>query len=1115
MLLLWSYGTVSAQNYKVDLELDVQPGSGNWGDGCRNFIVVDVFYNINGREESVEAFDHDFNTGMNVPNKRLNLSGTNLIFTRMEVRTSRNWKRLVGGCGGDGSFNGRSRTTTMNTRCSGTYTDIAEWWRANLKIKIKPVIDISFPGGTRTLCSAKPTRIQATSGFAPASAIYNWQYDDGTKIRREPTPAFQRLLNLQELALRDFLSCMSRIPGGCIGLEQIYNSTRESVREFTGKRYNEFPIWTPITGVGHNSTITITMANIYPDPVERGEQINTPIWIRVDPNCGFEGDESKKESITFLPDPPRIVRPPAVENLACSYSTSGSLRLFFERQIYDFEKLDFLIQEKNQLNVFVPYSANPGVLNLTPNGDGTWRYDWNINPRAPMKVGEYRVVVTGYNRNTNSEFCEAFTSAPFFISAPDPVDFTATHTADQDERCFDANDGGVTLTASGGTGTYRYTIGTKTGTFTAAQSPFEVTGLSSGAQQVFVRDTNGCSEKENASDPDKRVSFTIVPATQITHTLDVSSIVMPGAPGASDGTIAVTSISGGTPLRNTANQAYYTYEIQNSATEVIATGEALAGGDVLRGITAGMHTVVYKDANDCPRSFALPEFTDPAPITYEIRKTDPSCITSEDGTLRVFNIQGGYPNYTLAWTRNGTAYGSTPTITGGAATYSLTITDARSGIAIIPNIVFDNVPTQVVIDTIDISPAECLGDYTVVTIAASGGRTGIYEYTQWVGATSVWQDDNTFQFLSDTDIEYRFRVREKGAGCLSEISDPVTTYRNLKAAVVLANPVCFNDCNGSIALTPLGGTPPYTYRWEHNGSTDKDQTGLCEGEYTVIVTDGLACSLPLQYTLTNPAQLIVNLGEDITLCKDQTATLDATWPNPLMQYQWTSDAGFTSDQPSIKVNTPDVYTVTITDEKGCTATDSIWVDTTTDVIDAFFAVSDQVFAEDSFVIVNLSDPYPDAVEWLLPPEATLEYGDDDYAEIRITTPGVYQITAKVYRGLCIKTDTLEVNVVNRAFDAFGGATETGLIVNKPISTHDIYPNPARNGTFTVETRLPEKQDVHIRVFNVKDNQLIAERADLGKDHYTHTFTINMPAGLYFVVVETSVGDYMVSKLVIE
>lgn len=67
---------------------------------------------------------------------------------------------------------------------------------------------------------------------------------------------------------------------------------------------------------------------------------------------------------------------------------------------------------------------------------------------------------------------------------------------------------------------------------------------------------------------------------------------------------------------------------------------------------------------------------------------------------------------------------------------------------------------------------------------------------------------------------------------------------------ISANPVLptCNLNNGSIDITVIGGTAPFTYLWS-NGATTQDITGLASGAYTVTVYDANDCSTSFLFNL--------------------------------------------------------------------------------------------------------------------------------------------------------------------------------------------------------------------------------------------------------------------------
>lgn len=126
--------------------------------------------------------------------------------------------------------------------------------------------------------------------------------------------------------------------------------------------------------------------------------------------------------------------------------------------------------------------------------------------------------------------------------------------------------------------------------------------------------------------------------------------------------------------------------------------------------------------------------------------------------------------------------------------------------------------------------------------------------------------------------------------------------------------LCFGDCNGTANSFPVG-TGPYTYMWS-NGATTQNLTGLCQGGYTVTVTDiGASTTCVGNGNITCPALLIVNISPS-----GNTASAIASGGTFPYTYLW-SPGGQTS-MTATGLSTG-IYTCVVTDANGCTASNTV------------------------------------------------------------------------------------------------------------------------------------------------------------------------------------------------
>ncbi|MDP1621127.1 MAG: T9SS type A sorting domain-containing protein [Bacteroidales bacterium] len=138
------------------------------------------------------------------------------------------------------------------------------------------------------------------------------------------------------------------------------------------------------------------------------------------------------------------------------------------------------------------------------------------------------------------------------------------------------------------------------------------------------------------------------------------------------------------------------------------------------------------------------------------------------------------------------------------------------------------------------------------------------------------------------------------------------------------NVQCCGSLTGAVYITASGGGIPYRYEWS-NGSTVRNQTGLCAGTYTVTVTDCFDCSQTTFFEITEPqlpllfsSALVTNV--DCAGSYNGAIDLSLAGGSSSNSFFWSTGEN-TEDIDSLIAG---AYTVTVTDANGCTLSGS-WI----------------------------------------------------------------------------------------------------------------------------------------------------------------------------------------------
>lgn len=160
------------------------------------------------------------------------------------------------------------------------------------------------------------------------------------------------------------------------------------------------------------------------------------------------------------------------------------------------------------------------------------------------------------------------------------------------------------------------------------------------------------------------------------------------------------------------------------------------------------------------------------------------------------------------------------------------------------------------------------------------------------------------------------RAKVDAAGCLSGCTAPDCFLVSMSSTLSACNAT-----NGTATATVSGGTAPFSFIWS-SGATAATATGLAGGTYTVTITDGTNCSEVHSVNVGNaPAPVLDMDGWAAAGSANGRARVRVSGGTPPYTYAW-SNGATNHDLMNLIAGT---YTVTVTDNIGCTAVDNFIV----------------------------------------------------------------------------------------------------------------------------------------------------------------------------------------------
>lgn len=416
----------------------------------------------------------------------------------------------------------------------------------------------------------------------------------------------------------------------------------------------------------------------------------------------------------------------------------------------------------------------------------------------------------------------------------------------------------------------------------------------------------------------------------------LSHQILNGPPGSGPYTSSWASTCGGSfsPNPSTAMGSNFPYTSTTTFTPPIVTTPTPCNINITVTDACGRQTNVSKSV-----------IVQPCILTFNNTVTNVSCNGLSNGSI-VMAITGSGGPYTWNWSRlspAATGSGTGNTITGlSAGTYSVTVTAPGNCSG-----TFTALITQP--NVISVAPTVtnyvCFGQTGGINLSVTGGTPG-YTY-DWSNDGPETPDNDMKDLTGVTTGTYTITVTDSN-GCTatstSSVNGPTTAVT--ASLVSKTNVTCFGQTNGSIDISVTGGTPGYTYDWSNDGpempdNDAQDLSNVAAGTYTVTVTDTNGCTATFTETITQPSVLTISLLKTDPTCPpgsnppvNSDGTIQVTATGGTIQYDvsWTGPSSGNPPGKEITISggtyminglTAGTYSVTVTDNNGCTASSPI------------------------------------------------------------------------------------------------------------------------------------------------------------------------------------------------
>jgi uncharacterized protein (DUF2141 family) len=456
--------------------------------------------------------------------------------------------------------------------------------------------------------------------------------------------------------------------------------------------------------------------------------------------------------------------------------------------------------------------------------------------------------------------------------------------------------------------------------------PSIVSGLTSGVYAVRVNDSTL---------PINQEFFINIPISSGVC-VEISE-VNTGTCGESNGSVTVTSSS------EFSSMNYFLYDDGNT---LVSSGSTNTEFYEFTGLESGIYYIVGDDLGGCTGrtpNFIIQETPEINFGLYVVPNS--SCNQISNGKIFITGLTGN-PPYSYLWSNSFTG----SSITGlSEGSYSVEVTDT-DGCTKTQSATVTKVPT-LGFGVFTSTPPSCFTSDGVINLTITGGSAPYY-YSASTGSVQI-SYLKTFSLSGLSAGQYNFMVTDAGL-CTLQVGTNLSAPEGITSVEIdSVNSTC-SSTDGSILVTVVGGTSPYTYTLIYpNSSTvnittttnTRTFTNLSGGTYTVVVTDFTGCSFEEEIFIMSENKFTITAETTSTTCGASNGVVDVEcsqgYVAPITYYLDNVVVFNNTSLSSVTINNVSFgqHTVKVTDSQGCSQTQQVFVNNSTGVNFSLFATS--------------------------------------------------------------------------------------------------------------------------------------------------------------------------------